>query len=324
MSAFHDINNILDELKTCLGPIQKVKQKSFTENKAPLGFIVGAPRSGTTLVSQWLANLGCFSYPTNTLARFAYAPYFGALIQQMLFERRFDPLKELIIFDEKELVYTSNLGKSFGFLALNEFQHFFRNYINNYFPKYIPDEDFEKINFQELLQGLASVEYVLEKPFITKAMMLQYNLFETSKKIPHSIFFYIKRDPVYVMQSIYQSRKKYFNDLTKWWSVMPKEYDILKEKSVYDQIAGQVYYTEQSIEKGLLKIPGKRKIIIQYEDFCNAPEQFIPIILDKYSLNECSLKLTDVKPIRFTISNAVTMNLDELTKLKNAYNQLNT
>jgi hypothetical protein len=322
MLIFRDINNILEELKTCLGPVQKLRQKNFSENRAPLGFIVGAPRSGTTLLSQWLANLGCFSYPTNTLARFAYAPYFGALIQQMLFERRFDPLEELNGSNEKEFNYTSNLGKSSGFLALNEFQHFFRIYINNYFPKYIPDEDFKKINFQELLQGLASIESVFEKPFITKAMMLQFNLFETSQKIPHSIFFYIKRDPVYVMQSIYESRKKYFKDPSKWWSVMPKEYDILKEKSLYEQIAGQVYYTEQAIEKDLLKIPEKRKITIQYEDFCNDPDQFISVILDKYNLNDCCLKLTEFTQTKFKVSNSITLNLHELTKFKNAYNHL--
>jgi len=57
--------------------------------KFPPVFILGSARSGTTLVHQYLAHSGIFAYPTNTLSRFYYAPYVGAKIQQLLFEKDF-------------------------------------------------------------------------------------------------------------------------------------------------------------------------------------------------------------------------------------------
>ncbi len=92
---FKSIDNIIVELKDILQPIQQTKQLELRKNQYPIGFIVGNPRSGTTLFLQWLSSLGCFAYPTNILARFSYAPYIGALTQRMLFEKQFDHFNEL-------------------------------------------------------------------------------------------------------------------------------------------------------------------------------------------------------------------------------------
>jgi len=278
---FSSINDVLKELKKILQPLQIEQQHKFKKSQYPLGFIVGNPRSGTTLFLQCLARLGCFSYPSNTLARFAYAPYLGALIQQMLYNKKFDPLNELNLNDV-DITFHSALGKSNGVLAPNEFQHFFRNYINNYFPQYINKNEFDLINFESLLSGLASIEFVFNQPFVTKAMMIQYNLADFHQKIPNSIFFHIKRDPLYVMQSIYQAREKYFGDITKWWSVKPKEYETLKNLDIYHQIAGQVYFTTKSIEHDLKEIPDKNKLVIEYEDFCLNPNKYAIEIEAKY------------------------------------------
>jgi hypothetical protein len=84
------LEKLIAELSTILKPIQFLKQKDFNNHKYPFAFIVGAPRSGTTLLLQWFASQGSFSYPTNVLNRFAYAPYTEALNQQMLLNRAYD------------------------------------------------------------------------------------------------------------------------------------------------------------------------------------------------------------------------------------------
>ena len=126
------LNEIINELSTLLKPVQLEKQKRFTENKYPLAFIVGNPRSGTTLFLQWMASSGLFSYPTNVLNRFAYAPYIGALIQQILFNPDYDFQNA---FEDNKItpLFDSNLGKTKGAMAPSEFQHFFRNYMQTLF-----------------------------------------------------------------------------------------------------------------------------------------------------------------------------------------------
>jgi len=315
---FSSIDDLIKELSSLLQPTQIKCQEEVGENKFPFGFIVGNPRSGTTLFLQYLASLGCFSYPTNTLARFSYAPYLGALIQQMLFDNKFDPLDELK-WVNSDMEFNSALGKSTGHLSTNEFQHFFRNYITNYFPEYIPEEKFNKIDVKSMKQGLASIEHVFQKPFVTKLMLLQYNLSALHKKIPNSIFFYLKRDPYYVMQSIYLSRINYFGDVTQWWSVKPKEYELLREKNIYDQIAGQVYYTDIAIQKEMEQIPENNKMIVYYEDFCNNPIGYVNDIESIYSANKCKLTVNTSLISNFKNSNKINIDQSEFDKLKKAY-----
>lgn len=315
---FSSLDEVLVELKKILYPIQLNSQQKFSKSNFPFGFIVGNPRSGTTLFLQWLSSLGCFSYPTNTLARFAYAPYIGALIQEMLFNKKYDLLNELNITDN-EINFKSLLGKSSGYLDPNEFQHFFRNYIPNYFPTFIHENEFNNIDFKSMLQALISIENVFNKPFVTKAMLLQYNLADFYAQIPNSIFFYIKRDPFFVMQSIYMSRIKYYGDVTKWWSVKPKEYNELITKDIYQQIAGQVYHTDKAIEEELALIPENNKIIIHYEEFCDNPEYYLNEIKIKYSKNNCDLILNKSLIGNFKNTNKITIEEKEFRKLKQAY-----
>lgn len=319
---FNSLDDIFAELKTSLQPLQKKVELNYKDTKFPLGFIIGNPRSGTTLFLQYLANLGCFAYPSNVLARFAYAPYFGALIQQMLFNNQFDPLGELNIKKEP-ITFNSTLGKNEGFLAPNEFQHFFRNYIPNYFPQYIKEEDFNEIDFSSLKNGLTSIETVFNQPFVTKAMMFQYNLADFYHKLPNSIFFYIKRDPLYVMQSIYMAREKYYGDIKKWWSVKPQEFEQLKDKDIYYQIAGQVYYTEKALEKELKQIPEDNKIVITYEEFCDNPIIFLDKIKAIYKKNNCELTVKEYSINNFQSTNNLKINRIDFEKLKIAYYNFN-
>jgi len=119
-----DLNSLIKELSELLKPIQLKKQKVFTENKYPILFIIGNPRSGTTLMLQWVASLKVFSYPSNVLNRFAFAPYIGAIVQQILFNEKYDFHNEFFdLKDRKD--YSSDLGKTKGALAVSEFQHFY-------------------------------------------------------------------------------------------------------------------------------------------------------------------------------------------------------
>ncbi len=313
-----DLNGLLLELSTLLKPVQLEKQKNFTENKYPIAFIIGNPRSGTTLFLQWMASLGLFSYPTNVLNHFAYAPYIGALIQQMLFNPDYDFQNEFGN-TSYENSFSSNLGKTKGALATSEFQHFFRNFMPNFDPEYLSVEQLEEVDFKGIKNGLTSIESVFRNPFVTKAMMLQYNLTELYKTIPNSIFFHIKREPIYNMQSLLLAREKYYSDRNIWLSVKPKEYSVLKDMDVYQQIAGQVFYTNKEIEDGLKDVPVSKKIAIQYEDFCDNPELYYNNLRKKYKTNGYNLPEYYSANKEFDNTNKIKLSKKEVLRLEKAY-----
>src|SRR4026207_2319178 len=96
------LEELLKELSLVLGPIDEKISSRFERPKWPPIFLVGSPRSGTTLVMQLLDATRQFAIPTNLLSRFYYAPYLGAKIQQLLADKTFDYNNEMgNLFAEK-------------------------------------------------------------------------------------------------------------------------------------------------------------------------------------------------------------------------------
>lgn len=309
---------LIKEMQLILEPIQERKNLEYAETRWPIGLVIGAPRSGTTLLFQWIASLGSFSYPSNLMTRFAYAPYIGSMVQKMLFDPEFDfhgDFEDL----RSEVNFSSNLGMSKGALATNSFNHFFRAHLPNYDPRYLYPDELEVVDHQGIISGLASIEDVFRKPFITKGMMLQYNIDFFAKKIPKLIFFHIKRDPLMNMQSLLIARKRYFGDSDKWYSARPKEYEILREMDRYHQVAGQIYYTNRSIEDQLNKLSGNRWIKVEYEDFCNDPKTLYEDIRSKYAEHDQDIgkKYNGIKG--FSVSHKKRIPKEELDRLSKAY-----
>lgn len=269
--ANQDLNLLIMELAHFLKPIQKKIESGINKLDYPVFIIVGNPRSGTTLLTQWIGSLSFIEYPSNFLTRFAYAPYIGALIQEMIFNPKYDFHEDFSDIQSK-LNFSSYLAKSKGALATNEFQHFFRNYMNNFDPEYLTESELKKVNVTGIMQGLASIQKVFCKSFVTKGFMLQYNLSHFMKNIPNLVPIFVYRDPLENMQSIFSARQAYYGDETIWLGGKPKEYDKLKEMDIYHQIAGQVYYTNKTIEDSLREFKNKNYIKVRYEKFCNNPE----------------------------------------------------
>jgi hypothetical protein len=66
------------------------------DHDAPIFMVVGAPRSGTTVLMQWLSQVGLCT-PSNLSARFVENPYFAGLIQRLLSDDQLNYRDELTL-----------------------------------------------------------------------------------------------------------------------------------------------------------------------------------------------------------------------------------
>jgi hypothetical protein len=121
------------------------------------------------------------------------------------------------------------------------------------------------------------------------------------------------------MQSIYEARKTFYNTLDIWWSVKPKEFSELQHLDVYQQIAGQIFYTEQALADGLSQIPDKSRLIVEYEEICQNPDDFYIKLKDKYEENQYELPSNVKLPNAFSPSNKIRIPDAEIQKLAAAY-----
>lgn len=315
-----ELDQLISKLKSLLGPVQSAVNKTCNTPNKPIIVIVGCPRSGTTFMTQLLAATGAVVYPSNFLSRFSYAPHLGALIQELLLNPDYDLGNEFSDI-RSESGFSSNVGKTDGALGINEFFHFWRRFFPNHDPGFLEENDLKKVKVDELRAELSSIEAVLQKPFMSKGMMLQYNLEFFAKHMPELKIIHVKREPLYVMQSISQARIKYYGTDKIWWSVKPRHYEFLKDQDPRTQVAGQVLYTDMEIINQTKDLPDNRFISVAYEKVCEEPKKFLIKLAEKFEFPELVSDLSKIQE-QYTSGNTRRLEESALEDLQNRYNDL--
>ena len=313
-----ELEKLLEEISELLSQAEERIIVNYSSLHYPVVLVIGAPRSGTTLLMQWLASLGHFAYPTNLLSRFYAAPYIGARIQQLLTDPRYNFRNELVDF-RHAVSFESSLGKTQGALSPNEFWYFWRRFIPNTEIEPLDDNGLKKIDSKSLLAEMAAIEAAFGKPFAAKGMILQYNLPFLASVFEKVVFLFIKRDPFYNIQSLLQAREKFFGTRDKWYSAKPKEYQVLKELSPEEQVAGQIYYTNQSIENQLETIPSSQSLAIRYEDFCREPDKHFDALRQKLAEHGYEINGAYQGVSNFENTNEIRLSPEDCERIIQAY-----
>lgn len=235
----------------------------------PVVFIVGCPRSGTTLMMQWLSTLGVLAYPSNLIARFYANPYVGVRIQQIL--HTYDKKKQIFPDGGGVEDFRSDYGHTHGALAPSEYWYFWRRFFHFGEIQYLDNFYSDAHDTKGFIHELALMEQAFGKPLLMKAMILNWNLPELYKLFPKCLFIDVNRSLADNAESLYFARQSFFNDVTKWFSFKPPEYAWLKNAPPLEQVAGQAYFTRKAVDNGLKEIPDASVLKVDYDAFCASP-----------------------------------------------------
>jgi hypothetical protein len=255
---------LLAEVNDAIAPILP---PPYARPRYPVVFVMGAPRSGTTLTTQWLAGLGRFAYPTNLSARFFANPYMGARIQQILADH--DAGNQIGL--QRKTDFSSALGKTDGALAPSEFWYFWRRFFSFGDIQVMSQQALQTADDDGFVRGIAGLEAAFDKPAMLKGMIMNWHVPLLDQLFDKVLFLNLERDAYFNAQSLYFARERFFGDLSRWYSFKPPEYEFLRHESVERQLAGQVVFTRSALRKGLAGVAEERKLTICYEDFCTDP-----------------------------------------------------
>lgn len=284
------LEDFLLEINGDLAHVEKLLlEKQYRDY--PIIFIVGPLRSGTTLTLQWLADTKEFAYPTNLLSRFYGAPIIGAKIQRLLTDSRYNFRDEIMDFNSV-IDFQSENGKTKGALSPNEFWYFWRRFLPEEGVERMTEEELEEVVavevFRKELIGMANI---FEKPFALKGLICNYNIPFLDRIFNKALFIYTKRNPVTNIESALKARERQFNNENEWYSFKIPEYkDLIKINEPVKQIAGQIYYINRAIKNGLMHVSEERKVVIEYEQFCQEPSKYYAEIADKLERQGYSIK----------------------------------
>lgn len=255
-------------------------------------FIIGLPRSGTTILYQYLIQIFEVSYLNNLWAIFPKsAPYFPNFCSP-------EPKPE----------FSSFYGNGLKLKSAQEGGRIFNRWFPDQENHYYKEIEAEKLtDLKEYFDLLTSKT---NRPALIKSGRNIVRLEVIKKAFPNARFIRLSRDPLSIARSIYNGRIDLYKDASKNLTVKPKEWLKIKDFEISKQLAYQVYYLDKQIDEDLKDVPADCRIDLQYEDFCNAPYNTAKEIATKF--NEISLRehiSDELKSKKFTISQKKTSKL---------------
>ena len=290
---------VLLEMNQTLYPKELELISNFNNPEKPVIFIVGAQRSGTTLLMQLMIHFFELSYPNNFIARYWNVPYIGAVLYKSL-------SKNLNQNNKTDL--TSDLGYTSGLNGPHEFGYFWKKW----FPwESWEEKKYDKINYSILQKQLAAWQSIDNQPLVFKNLIqLDNNIEKLNEIFPNSIFIFLKRNLVYNVQSSYLSGIKLFGNETELFGIKPSNYQEIKDLPVFEKIVTQITTINNDIEKQLKSISKNKILRFNYEDLISNPSLLQSKLKGKLKSKKIKTK------IQLVSENKITLNSEKFNQIK--------
>lgn len=256
---------IVSRYNQLLGHIEDIF-RGGEESPHPVVFIVGAPRSGTTLLYQVLAHSLEVGYINNFIARFWMAPAIGTYLSEKVF--KIPPNDG----------FNSLLGRTDEINGVHEFGYFWMRFFDSSVTDYAKIIDQKKKDI--LKSEVNAVSTVFDRPVVFKNLTCGLRIVPLFDLFPKAVFIKVKRDIVDNGISILRSRIKYLNTEKAWWSLQPRRIEEFKKLSVEQQIKSQILSTYEEIDAQIEKTKAPM-MSFEYEHICKNPREVVESIADR-------------------------------------------
>lgn len=233
------------------------------DSTQPVLFVLGLPRSGTTLVSQYLVHRLDLAYFTNGVGARPATPLLTTALEHFRYGGyRSD--------------FRSDYGKVQGAAAPREAGGVWGRFFG--FEHYVRYEDVAPADVLALRRLVGAVQRVFGgAPFVNKNVKHLLRLHALAHIFPASRFLVVRRSLADVGLSILRARRKLLPDVSQWWSVKPPDYEALRQLPPLEQVVGQVLSLRSRLHADLGELPAERTLWIDYESFCRRPESVVEL-----------------------------------------------
>ena len=231
----------------------------------PTVFVLGLPRSGTTLLYQLIAQCLNLGYVNNLVARFWLRPEYGIALSQAVLE----PLQEAS--------YQSDFGKTKGPHGPHEFSYFWHHWLKI---KCVDDMIAydccnSKIDWSGLERVVRCMQAMFKSGVVLKAMHALNHMRAFGETFSMPLFVYVERDLSDVALSLLSARRAYYGRADTWWSLYPPNYHKLKTLPFDRQIAGQVHSLKKTHERMIKLVPPEVILRVDYARICEKPDSVV-------------------------------------------------
>jgi hypothetical protein len=294
--AVRAVNSVLHPLEC----VSLANRESQTKH-SPI-FIIGAPRSGSTVLYQTLVHCLDVGYFSNLHALFYGMP--------TLVERCYDARGHL-----KQQDYTSHLGQTRGWHAPSECGEFWYRFYRREFT-HEADDMISAGSLKRLAQIVARMASIRGRTLLIKNLNCGLRLASLARAFPEALYLVVHRDEVEIGHSLLTARIERFGRYDAWFSVKPAGGDELQRLPPHEQVIEQVRSIYGFIDCERMRIGRDRFLDIDYDQFCDNPNRTVECVHQFAEAHDVRLTRTSPGPSEFARSNRMRIDVDMYDRME--------
>lgn len=271
-------------LDAAVGSLEKQVIRAFRPmNRFPPLFVVGAPRSGTTLIFQYLLNAYRVAYLPNLSKRFPRACVTAAMLTRLR--------------PKAPVPFASRFGILEGAGAPSDGWEVF----HRWFPRSDYSIPVDETKLHELRSIVALLEGLYGGPFLNKNISNSLRIGELGRLFPNAIFLHVQRNIPSTTDSILRAREVHSTEVNEWWGTPPPLSLRGEFESELQRVVTQVWGIRHHIHQQFESLPPDQARTVHYEDFCQEPKFLEAWVMKAFSTQGTELHRRDQElPVSFT------------------------
>ncbi len=275
---------LLTPVDLLLRPVEQRLYRRARRSTHPLLLVVGPPRSGTTLVAQYLINTLEVAYVNNLTSLMPRSP----ITVNRMFRRW---------VEARPGDYQAYYGKSRGLAGANDGLYIWDRWLGSD-RRQVPTA-LEPESGARMRAFFGAFDALHDKPVVTKVNRLNTCASLIAAELDNVSFVCLQRSPLALAQSLYIARTDINGNLGSAYGV---HHDKPVPDDPVEDVCRQVVFHERQAQRQRDILGEARFRIIAYEDFCQRPHRLSKLLVDEHP--ELGYRSSKPSPdVTFTVSN---------------------
>ena len=248
---------IASPLDLLLKPFESRSYAQAPPRREPLIFVVGPPRSGTTICEQKLLSALPLAYLNNVTSIFPRSPLTAC---------------RFLGGPKPRYSGQSNYyGKTFGLRAPNDALHIWDRWLGH--DRTVIPATIEPRAAKSMQQFFDACAAQFKLPILNKVNNLVASAHLVDDVLTDCRFICMSRDPLYLAQSLYQARIDLTGDMHRPYGLHHKRF--AQQTDPVQSVCEQVRFYQELAERQQARIGDDRFWIVSYEQFCQNPQHLV-------------------------------------------------
>ncbi|WP_165474673.1 sulfotransferase family protein [Legionella nagasakiensis] len=243
-------------------------------------FIIGAPRTGSTILYQALIHVYKLGYIANITNDFFFKyPTIGFALHAAN-------------VTNTQILSKNKYGKTKGIFQPSEGSFVLKEWFGGEHPSQTRSHEIlNDVAAEHFTKSIKYANFAFNNPFLIKNPWNCFRIKAISRLLPNARFIWIRRNMAASAKSDLDSRYINQGDPCKWNSATPQKISELQDRPYWEQVVENQFEFNIAIQKDLNSIEKNRFVEVWYEDFCRNPVEIITKIGKECHLTETEISV---------------------------------